>query len=204
MTTMNMAGELVDKYLEHLSGDFATVQSDGCCILSTPFLMPDGQTVDLEIVELPGGRALLSDMGNTMGYLFVNGIDLNQPAMDSAKLTAMAHGVRLEESEFSIEAGRCGDGGRASQAHPRGLGRDVPHTRDRQGAALAPVVSTAAGAHCPRAGQRRPVNLPTPKPPPNPIAPVTTAASSSYRSWMVKNMSRNSRAARAKIKCANW
>ena len=103
MTNTNLHGGLVAKYLERLSADFEVTPSDTGCFVLTPFIRPDGEAIELELDTLPNGRVRLGDMGDTLGYLFVNGLTLSQTVMDYAKRISMSYGVSLQRDTLSIE-----------------------------------------------------------------------------------------------------
>ncbi len=106
MTNSTPCADVAAKYLTFLSGDFETAPSpeahNGCYVL-TPFLRPDGEAIELELALLPGGRARLSDMGDTLGYLYVNGLTLTRSVMDKAGSIARRHQTSLSQSALVIE-----------------------------------------------------------------------------------------------------
>ena len=95
---------VVSLYLKKLAGEFKTIPSGDGCLLLTPFCRPDGEGIELEIEVLPNGNMLIHDMGDTLGYLFVNGLTLNHPMIDRAKRISRAYGVSIESSTLVIEA----------------------------------------------------------------------------------------------------
>ena len=95
--------EAIESYLAHLRGEFAASQFQGGCLLSTPFVRPDGEGIELEVQILPSGRIQINDLGNTLGYLYINGITLNGPLMANARLISKAHGVSILRNRLSIE-----------------------------------------------------------------------------------------------------
>ena len=95
--------DIVDTYLKWLSNEFETMPSDNGCFLMTPFEMPDGTGITLELETLTDGNILINDMGDTLGYLFVNGLTLSKSVMDKANFIAKCHGVTYEGSFLTIE-----------------------------------------------------------------------------------------------------
>ena len=95
---------IVDLYLEKLAAEFKSTPSDDGCLVLTPFHRPDGEGVELEIEALPDGKILIHDMGDTLSYLFVNGLTLSRPMIDRAERISMAYGVSIESSTLVIEA----------------------------------------------------------------------------------------------------
>ena len=51
-------------------------------MLATPFVRPDGEGIEVELIKRPDGIANLSDMGSTISYLYVNGLTLNRSLID--------------------------------------------------------------------------------------------------------------------------
>ncbi len=115
MTNSMLCDGVVEKYLDFLSGDFATAASpndhNGCYVV-TPFVRPDGEAIELELSLLPSGKARLSDMGDTLGYLYVNGLSLTRSVRDKARHIARRHRASLHQSALVIE----GDGELAGDA----------------------------------------------------------------------------------------
>lgn len=95
---------VVHNYLNILSADFAVTPSENGCYVLTPFLRPDGESVELEIVSLPNGATRLGDMGDTLGYLYTNGLTLTKSVLDKARRIARRHRVALRQSSLLIES----------------------------------------------------------------------------------------------------
>ena len=104
MNTTTPCDAVVQNYLATLSADFAVTPSENGCYVLTPFLRPDGESIELEIVSLPNGAARLEDMGDTMGYLYTNGLTLTKPVLDQARRIARKHRVALRQSALVIES----------------------------------------------------------------------------------------------------
>ena len=104
MTSVDARRELVPKYLKRLSDDFEILHSDDGCFVVTPFIRPDGEAIELEVESLPNGDVRISDMGYTLGYLFVNGLTLNKSMIDRAKFISKGYGVSLDDDAFSVVA----------------------------------------------------------------------------------------------------
>lgn len=69
--------ELREKALIALPILFVCQEENGRLKIATPYLYPDGDYVDLYLVETPTGL-YLTDLGETMGYLADHGISLKQ------------------------------------------------------------------------------------------------------------------------------
>ena len=103
MTTDNVCAEVVSKYLAQLSADFEVSPSDGGCYVATPFTRPDGEVIEFEVAILPDGRTRLADMGNTLGYLYVNGLTLTRGVLVKARDIARGYGVSIERNMLVVD-----------------------------------------------------------------------------------------------------
>ena len=103
MTNTDVCAGVISRYMEALSDDFKAIPSDSGCFLLTPFDRPDGEGIELEIETLPSGHILISDMGDSLGYLYINGLTLSQTVLAKIKCIAMSYGVSLEASTLNIE-----------------------------------------------------------------------------------------------------
>ena len=112
MPTSTAQPDIVDTYLKWLSNEFETKSSDRGRILMTPFELPDGTGITLELETLPNGNILISDMGDTLGYLFVNGLTLDKSVTDKASFISKRHGVTFKGSFLCVET-KPEDAGRA-------------------------------------------------------------------------------------------
>lgn len=95
---------VAEQYLRWLSSEIETHPLDEGYIVSIPFERPDGECIGLEINSLPGGNIRITDMGDTLGYLFVNGLTLSDKMIDRAKHISKRYGVSLEDGPLAIEA----------------------------------------------------------------------------------------------------
>lgn len=95
--------QVVVKYLEALSGEFETTRSGSGCFLVTPFIRPDGEAIELELEQLSSGHVLIGDMGDTLGYLYVNGLTLSRSTLDNARRIARPLGVSLQRNALVVE-----------------------------------------------------------------------------------------------------
>lgn len=95
---------VAEQYLRWLSSEIETHPLDEGYIVSIPFERPDGECIGLEINSLPGGNIRITDMGDTLGYLFVNGLTLSDKMIDRAKHISKRYGVSLEDGPLAIES----------------------------------------------------------------------------------------------------
>ena len=103
MTSNNLCANVISKYLSQLSGDFSVAPSDRGCYIATPFTRPDGEIIEFELTDLPSGPARLGDMGETLGYLYVNGLTLTRGVLDKARNIARGYGISFERNALVVE-----------------------------------------------------------------------------------------------------
>ena len=101
--TMPSCEEVIGNYFAELRMDFDCSPSADGWFLSTPFVKPDGEGVEIELQALPNGHISMSDMGDTLGYLYVNGLTLSQTLIANARQIAKPHGVLLQRNQLNVE-----------------------------------------------------------------------------------------------------
>jgi hypothetical protein len=93
----------LEKVMATLPMLFAYQEENGRYKITTPYLYPDGDYIDLYLVETPTGL-YLTDLGETMGFLADYGISLKESPkrrkiLDDVLLT---HGVELFRGELRV------------------------------------------------------------------------------------------------------
>jgi len=103
MTTADLCEGVVGAYLKELQKEFAiTTVGHGCSIV-TPFIRPDGEALEIMVELLAPGRFRLTDTGDTLGYLYTNGLTLSRSVLDSAKGICRRFGTSLEGAALVIQ-----------------------------------------------------------------------------------------------------
>ncbi len=99
----NNCDAVVEKFLENLRSEFETHPTGDKCTIVTPFYYPTFGAIELFVRQV-GKGVLLSDEGETLNMLFVNGlaIEKNKDLYREAKRIALSHGVELNHSDISI------------------------------------------------------------------------------------------------------
>lgn len=91
--------EVIAGYLEYLEADFRCRRFEEATylVVTTPYLYPNNDVVELYIDEVPEGRVEVSDGGDAEVQLFKHGFDLakNPLAMQQAKQMASARAVNI-------------------------------------------------------------------------------------------------------------
>ncbi len=105
--------DMVADYIDILKDDFHVAPSDSGCMLATPFIRPDGEGIEIELEALPDGRVRIGDMGDTLGYLYVNGMTLSRNLIADARRISKPYDVSLTNNELSVTV------------EPESLGRGV-------------------------------------------------------------------------------
>lgn len=108
MTVSSMGKELLDAYLGSLAKNVSVMPYESGCHLLTPFIRPDGEAIGLEIASLPNGDFSLSDMGDTLGYLYVNGLAEDLAAPDYAHSLAGTYAVTFIDNAMTVSC--CPEG----------------------------------------------------------------------------------------------
>ena len=103
MTTLDACEDLIKGYIGELEGGFAAKSSGAGCLVTTPFIRPDGESIEVELASELEGPAHLTDMGDTLGYLHVNGLTLSRGLLSSTKDICKQYGVSLLRSELVVE-----------------------------------------------------------------------------------------------------
>ena len=103
MTSPDTCLQVVNSYLSHLESDFESIESDFGCVIVTPFARPDGEFIEIAVEPLPSEGVRLTDMGDTLGYLFVNGMTLTRSLVENARQISQPYGVSLDGSAFIIQ-----------------------------------------------------------------------------------------------------
>jgi hypothetical protein len=104
MAISSIAEGVVEEYLKCIGENlFATTSVNGCFLL-TPFIRPDGEAIAMEIGLLPSGDLRISDMGETVGYLFVNGLAEDLAVPDYAHSIARLYGTSFLTNDLTIDS----------------------------------------------------------------------------------------------------
>lgn len=103
-----MAAEVCAELLERLgrgiASQFEAYPEGKDCVIVTPFTYPDLASIEIRVL-LEEDSCVLTDEGETLGMLHVNGLTLeaHPPLMREATAIAAAHGIRLHDSTLSTE-----------------------------------------------------------------------------------------------------
>jgi len=97
--------QIVTKYIRDLHEDFQTQSLEDACLIITPYLLPNDDAIEV-VVKPKNGRYEISDMGTTIGFLYLSGVDLRQHSKQEAHFQAQVarFGVKILQGELVIEA----------------------------------------------------------------------------------------------------
>jgi len=95
----------IQQFIQHLQTGFDARQINDRCLIITPYLYPDFASIEFS-VEPIGDGYLLTDNGETLNMLFVNGLTIegNKELYKQVAQIAGNHGVELNRSDISIVA----------------------------------------------------------------------------------------------------
>ncbi len=95
----------INQFIKHLQSGFDAYQLEDRCLIVTPFLYPDFASIEFSIQPVGDGY-LLSDSGETINMLFLNGLTLetNRDMLKEIEQIARNHGVELNKSDISVIA----------------------------------------------------------------------------------------------------
>jgi hypothetical protein len=94
---------IVPAYLAALESGFECASSDDGWFLATPFVRPDGEGIEIELRIMPNGSISVTDMGDTLGYLYVNGLTLSKALVTSARQIAKTYGISLQRNQLGVQ-----------------------------------------------------------------------------------------------------
>lgn len=95
--------EVVNKYVDYINSDFVTLPYDEGCVIVTPFNYPDMASIEIYVSQF-NDAFLLSDEGETLNMLFVNGlsVETNKHLQATVQRIAKKHRVEIKDSVLSI------------------------------------------------------------------------------------------------------
>ena len=102
MLKSGIADNIISEYVARLTEDLEIMRTENGDYLITPFTRPDGEGISLSIVTLSDGSVHLSDMGDTLGYLFVNGLTLSKNVIGKAQRISVKYGVSFDRNSLSV------------------------------------------------------------------------------------------------------
>lgn len=108
--------KVVRDYLGRLEGEFTTTRTKDGCYIATPFIRPDGEAVELVAERDVSGRMRLTDMGDSLGYLYINGLTLSRNLIADVRATCRQFGASLEGSELVVANGDASELGESFHA----------------------------------------------------------------------------------------
>ncbi len=86
----------VDGFLSTLANDIEVMPSDRGCHLITPFIRPDGEAISLYVESRSTAEIRVSDAGDTLGYLYVNGLTLTRTLLSRIRQIARSFDATLD------------------------------------------------------------------------------------------------------------
>ena len=115
MINLDRCDAIVDTYLNELRGQFSSTRSENRCLITTPFVRSDGEAIELSVEVAPTGMIRVGDMGDTLGYLYVNGLTLSRSVVDSASRISRSFGTSLQRGQIVVQVQNTEQLGQALQ-----------------------------------------------------------------------------------------
>jgi len=102
MSTVGQCEQLITSYLQHMEHNLKGTPTDDGCVVLTPFIRPDGEAIELAVVMQSDGRFRLTDMGDTLGYLYVNGLTLSRAVLENVRKACRRFDTSLEGATLAV------------------------------------------------------------------------------------------------------
>ncbi|MDI6815313.1 MAG: DUF1828 domain-containing protein [Dehalococcoidales bacterium] len=96
-----LSEQTISQYVEFVRNLFTVRESEERRLIVTPFTRPDGEYIELQLVEQNGGKVLITDNCNTIDYLFTNGINVETTEFE-ALLSLIARNFGVTKSDEEI------------------------------------------------------------------------------------------------------
>jgi hypothetical protein len=98
-----LCGTVVDHLVKHFQNQFEMQPVEDGCVVVTPFTYPDLASIEF-CIKSDGASFLLTDEGETLNMMFVNGltIEANKELYRQAQRIANLHNVVLKDSEIFV------------------------------------------------------------------------------------------------------
>ncbi len=104
MAISRIERDIVDEYLKCLGNSLFVATSANGCRLITPFIRPDGEAIAMQIGLVPGSGLRISDTGETVGYLYVNGLTDELAVPDYAHSIAKLYAASFLKNDLTIDS----------------------------------------------------------------------------------------------------
>ncbi len=94
--------DAIASYINTLSSSFRVVPAEKGCLLIMPFMRLDNEYIEIELAAQSDGKILITDSGDTFGYLFINGLLINKSRefKRTIKQIAGRFNVQIENDEI--------------------------------------------------------------------------------------------------------
>lgn len=103
-TTADALSDVASAFAQHLADGIRVIPDDRGHFLATPYIRPDGEAIELELECLADGRTRLHDMGNSLAYLWLNGVLSDTGPTPGIDLIARQFGVAIVDNALQVEA----------------------------------------------------------------------------------------------------
>ena len=96
--------DVTSAYTKYLCDQVADMSEELPHRVVTPHIRPDGECIELEVCALGDGRFRVSDMVNSIAYLWTTAVIPEFEPTDGIELIARVFSVDIVDSELQVEA----------------------------------------------------------------------------------------------------
>ena len=94
----------VEQYVKALAEGFEVQETEGGCIVVTPYVRRDNDLIEIGVERQPDGRFLVTDYGETLAYLNLSGVNISRSPEVKRTLAQIGKRFRVEIAEDDISA----------------------------------------------------------------------------------------------------
>lgn len=109
MMSSSYCTEIVRNYAAAISDQISVESNRHGCVILTPFLLPDGDFIEVAAESGVDGVVRLTDMGETIAFLHSSGLSISRRVLNDIRRVSHRYGVDLSINELVIGAQTSSD-----------------------------------------------------------------------------------------------
>ena len=109
MTIPQNCQTIVQQYVTAISDELEIEPHGDGCVITTPFMRPDGDFVELMAEHSQSGALRITDMGESLTFLHLSGLSLSQRILNDIRRVSTRYGVSLSLNELVVEVSDTSD-----------------------------------------------------------------------------------------------
>ena len=109
MTIPQNCQTIVQQYVTAISDELEIEPHGDGCVITTPFMRPDGDFVELMAEHSQSGALRITDMGESLAFLHLSGLSLSQRILNDIRRVSTRYGVSLSLNELVVEVSDTSD-----------------------------------------------------------------------------------------------